>query len=130
MDSIFTKIIKGEIPCHKVYEDERTLAFLDIHPVQIGQIVVVPKTQVDFVWDLPDSDYESLMLTVHKVGKRLRQVFSDKQRIGMMVEGMQTTDHAHVVLMPFDTSDEFRGPADENEPNHDALAKLAQKIAF
>src|SRR5688572_15507369 len=65
-DSVFTKIIKGEIPSHKIYEDDKTLAFLDIHPQQPGQTVVVPKTQVNFVWDLGEDDYRALMSTVQK----------------------------------------------------------------
>jgi histidine triad (HIT) family protein len=129
-ESIFTKIIKGEIPCHKVYEDERTLAFLDIHPVQTGQVVVVPKVQRNFIWDLDHEDYLALMHTVQKTGQRLREIFTDKSRIGVMVEGMQTTDHAHVVLMPFNTSEEFRGEPNELEPDHAALADLAKKLAF
>ncbi len=65
-DSIFTKIIKGEIPCHKVYEDAQTLAFLDIHPVQPGHMLVIPKQQIEFVWDLPDEIYQALMMTTKK----------------------------------------------------------------
>src|SRR5690606_32793311 len=65
-DSIFTKIIKGEIPCHKVYEDDQTLAFLDIHPAQPGHTLVIPKRQEEFVWDLNAEEYEALMSTVKK----------------------------------------------------------------
>ena len=73
-DSIFTKIIKGEIPSHKIYEDDSVLAFLDIHPVQSGHTLVIPKKQVEFVWDLPDPDYVSLMAATKKVALRLREV--------------------------------------------------------
>jgi diadenosine tetraphosphate (Ap4A) HIT family hydrolase len=59
-ESIFTKIVKGEIPSHKVYEDALTLAFLDIHPVQPGHTLVIPKKQVEFVWDLPEEDYQAV----------------------------------------------------------------------
>lgn len=127
--SVFTKIIRGEIPCHKVYEDDKTLAFMDIHPAQPGHIVVVPKTQVPFVWDLAAADYQALMSTVQKVGRRLREIFPDKQRIGVMVEGLGVKDHAHVNVIPFNTVAEFRRLADGSaEPDHQALAELAERI--
>jgi len=127
-ESIFTKIIKGELPCNKVYEDEKTLAFLDIHPIQTGQVLVVPKKQVGFVWDLNDEEYAALMLTVKKVGSRLREVFPDKDRVGMMVEGLDVTDHAHVKVFPFSAGGEFRALPTDDEPNHEALAALAEKL--
>jgi len=127
-ESIFTKIIKGELPCNKVYEDEKTLAFLDIHPIQTGQVLVVPKKQVGFVWDLNDEEYAALMLTVKKVGSRLREVFPDKDRVGMMVEGLDVTDHAHVKVFPFSAGGEFRALPTHDEPNHEALAALAEKL--
>lgn len=130
-DSIFTKIIKGEIPSHKIYEDEATLAFLDIHPIQPGHVLVVPKNQVGFVWDMNSGDYQALMATVQKVGQRLRQVFPDKARIGVMIEGLDVTDHAHVKVFPFSTEQEYRTKPDMNaEPDHAALAEIAAKIKF
>jgi histidine triad (HIT) family protein len=129
-DSIFTKIIKGEIPCHKVYEDERTLAFLDIHPIQPGHTLVVPKQQIEFVWDLEDEDYQAVMATAKKVAQRLREVFPDKSRIALHVEGLDI-DHAHLKLFPFDTHEEFvRHPDMSAEPDHAALAELAKKLTF
>ena len=73
-DSIFTKIIKGEIPCHKVYEDEQTLAFLDIHPVQPGHVLVVPKAQIASLWELDDATYQAVMATTRQVARRCQQV--------------------------------------------------------
>ena len=128
-DSIFTKIIKGEILCHKVYEDAHTFAFLDIHPIQPGHVLVVPKKQVGFVWDLEAEDYQSLMATVQKVGRRIREVFADKSRVGVMVEGLDVDNHAHVKLFPFSTEEEFRGKPDSTaEPDHTALAEIAAKL--
>jgi histidine triad (HIT) family protein len=66
-DSIFTKIIKGEIPSHKVYEDELTFAFLDIHPKTPGHVLVIPKKQVDLLWDLSDEDYQAVMAISKKL---------------------------------------------------------------
>ena len=70
-DSIFTKIIKGEIPCHKIYEDDKTFAFLDIHPIQPGQILVVPKKQIADFYDLDNEDYVAFFGTVKKIAKKL-----------------------------------------------------------
>lgn len=128
-DSIFTKIIKGEVPCHKVYEDDRTLAFLDIHPVQQGHTLVIPKIQVEFVWDLTDEDYAALMATTKRVAKRLRAVMPQTY-VGEMIVGTDVS-HAHVHLVPFDNSAELRAPQDISaEPDHEALAALAQKLYF
>ena len=129
-DSIFTKIIKGEIPCYKVYEDSETIAFLDIHPIQPGQVLVVPKKQIQFVWDLDDALYHKLMTTAHKVAKRLQEVFPEKKRIGMHIEGLDV-DHAHIKVFPFDTDQEYRFHPDQMaDPNHDELAEIAKKLAF
>lgn len=128
-DSIFTKIITGEIPCHKVYEDEKTLAFLDIHPVQPGHTLVVPKAQVEFVWDLTPEDYQAVMETVQKVAKRLRQVLLVPY-VGEQVVGVDVP-HAHVHLIPFSTVQQYRRIPDMSaEPDHAALAEIARKLAF
>jgi len=79
-DSIFTSIIKGEIPCHKVYEDDRTLAFLDIHPVQPGMTLVISKIQVSSFLDLSDDDYRALWESVRKVAQKLHETFPAKAR--------------------------------------------------
>lgn len=130
-DSIFTQIIKGEIPCHKVYEDEKTLVFMDIHPIQPGQVLVVPKAQIGFVWDLIPEDYRALMDVVQKVGQRIREAFPEKARVGVMIEGLDVTDHAHVKVFPFSGEDEFRHTPDGNaEPDHETLAEIAKKLAF
>jgi histidine triad (HIT) family protein len=128
-DSIFTKIIKGEIPCHKVYEDESTLAFLDIHPVQPGHTLVIPKKQVEFVWDLEQEDYSALMLTSLKVARRLRDVMG-KPFVGEMIVGVDVP-HAHVHLIPFATTADMRAEQDmASEPDHPALAEIAKMLAF
>ncbi len=128
-DSIFTKIIKGEIPSHKVYEDEDTLAFLDIHPVAVGHTLVIPKKQVDHLWDLEDSDYQAVMASSKLVANRLREVLG-VQRVGVKVVGTDVP-HAHVQLIPFNTPGEFHAPQDlQSEPNHDELKAIAEKLAF
>ncbi|MEO8105456.1 MAG: HIT family protein [Candidatus Saccharibacteria bacterium] len=129
-DSIFTKIIRGEIPCYKVYEDDRTLAFLDIHPIQPGQTLVIPKIQIEYVWDLPDDDYRALMATAKKVAQRLREVSVDKSRVALLVEGLDVA-HAHLKLFPFNSDEEFHHKPDQSaEPDYPALAAMAKTLAF
>lgn len=129
-EPIFTKIIKGEIPSHKVYEDERTFAFMDIHPIQPGQVLVVPKTEVAFVWDLNEADYQALMATAKKVADRLRQAFPNKSHVGMHVEGLDVA-HAHLKVFPFSDHQEFTNHPDMTaEPDHDKLAEIAAKLKF
>ncbi len=127
-DSIFTKIIKGELPCHKVYEDARTLTFMSIQPIQPGQVVIVSKKQVESVWDLDDADYRALMAAAKKVALKIRQAFPDKTRVAMQIEGLEIT-HAHLKLFPFSTPEEFHNHPDAiREPDHDALASIAAKL--
>ena len=99
MPSIFTKIINNEIPSYKIYEDDRTIAFLDIHPESKGHVLVVPKLEVDKIYDLPDEDYNALMQTVKKLSKHLEQKLGT--RILWKVVGTDVP-HAHVHLMPLD----------------------------
>ena len=129
-DSIFTKIIKGEIPAYKIYEDDKTLAFLDINPVVEGHTLVIPKVQVEFVWDLEDDDYTALMLTAKKVGQRLRAVMG-KQYVGEMIVGTDVP-HAHVHIMAFDQTAEMKRTLEGPGTPADAasLAQLAEKLSF
>jgi histidine triad (HIT) family protein len=126
-DSVFTKIIKGEIPSHKIYEDELTLAFMDIHPVQPGHVLVIPKQQIEFVWDLPDDLYQAVMLTSKKVALKMLEVLPQTY----IHERIVGTDvpHAHVGLIPFNDTSELKVEPDMNaEPNHKVLAEIAAKL--
>lgn len=127
-ETIFTKIVKGELPCHKVYEDERTLAFLDIHPVAEGHMLVISKAQVEFVWDLSDEDYAAIMRTVKKVALRLREIIG-KPYVGEMVVGTDVP-HAHIHVLPFTETRELKRTLDSAtaEPDHEALAALAEQL--
>ena len=99
MESVFTKIVKGEIPCYKIYEDEKTLAFLDIHPETPGHTLVIPKLQCDKIYELPDEDYKALLDTVKKLSVHMEKVLG--VRTLWKVIGTDVP-HAHVHLMPFD----------------------------
>lgn len=98
MPTVFTKIINGEIPCYKVAEDERFLAFLDINPNAKGHTLCIPKTEVNKILDLDEETYVALMKFSRKVGKALEKTV-DCKRIGMTVIGLEVP-HVHVHLIP------------------------------
>ena len=97
-DSIFTKIIKGEIPCHKIEENEHFIAFLDIMPLKKGHTLVVPKVQVDYIFNLEDQTLGDLMIFAKKVAKKIEAAIPC-ERIGVAVIGLEVP-HAHVHLIP------------------------------
>jgi histidine triad (HIT) family protein len=126
-DSIFTKIIKGEIPCHKIYEDDKTFAFLDIHPIAPGHILVVPKIQIAFVWDLIDDDYTALTETTRYLARHARKTLGVTY-VGEQIIGADVP-HAHVHIVPFSTMEQYRNRPDLTaEPDHEALAAMAAKL--
>ncbi|MGB0777076.1 MAG: HIT family protein [Flavobacteriaceae bacterium] len=98
MASVFTKIIQGEIPSYKVAEDEKHFAFLDINPNSPGHTLVVPKQEVDRIFDLSETDYLNLMAFSRKVGKAIEAVIPC-QRVGISVIGLEVP-HCHVHLIP------------------------------
>lgn len=126
-ESIFTKIINGEIPSHKIYEDDKTFVFLDIYPVVPGHMLVIPKKQVEFLWDLEADDYQAVMDTAKKVALHIRQILAAPY-VGVKVVGTDVP-HAHVHLVPFRQPSEFHAEvAMEGEPDHSALAEMAKKL--
>ncbi len=126
-DSIFTKIIKGEIPCHKVYEDDRVIAFLDVHPQTTGHTLVVPKRQIDDIWDMDTDDYDNLWTVVRFLAPHIREVIGSK-RVGVVVEGFGVP-HVHVHLIPINRGEELKQPQDlEVEIDHATLAEIAKKL--
>lgn len=128
-ETVFTKIIKGEIPSTKIYEDEFTYAFLDHNPKIPGHTLVVPKKQVAYVWDLPDEDYQALMASVKKVARRIKEVLRPKF-VGMQVEGI-AVPHAHAHVFPFNDAEEYnRHPAPGGSLSEAELAEMGQKLAF
>lgn len=128
-DSAFTKIIKGEIPAHKVYEDDKTIAVIPLHPIAQAHVLVIPKVQVDHFIDLDDEDYQAVMATVKKVGQRINDVIRPK-RVGLQVVGLDVP-HVHVHVIGFDTLSEYREKPDESqEPDYEKNATLAKSLAF
>ncbi len=125
-DTVFTKIIRGDIPCHKVYEDAHTFAFLDIHPIQPGHILVVTKQPVEFVWDLDSDNYQALMRTVQKVGRHMRKILGQTY-IAQAVVGTDVP-HVHVHLFPIQNGTDFRAVPPTDPADGAELAAIAQKL--
>ncbi|MEC8407549.1 MAG: HIT domain-containing protein [Bacteroidota bacterium] len=122
-DSIFTKIIKGEIPCYKIAEDDRFIAFLDVSPIKKGHTLVVPKAQIDYLFDLDDSLLSDLMIFAKKVAQKMERAISC-ERIGIAVIGLEVP-HAHIHLVPLDTV----GDIDFSQPKLQLSAKEMTEIA-
>ena len=114
----------GEIPCYKVYEDEKTLAFLDINPESKGHTLVIPKVEVDKIYELSDEDYHALWATVKKVAAHMEEVSG--RRTLMKVIGTDVP-HAHVHLMPYDETWEYGRTLKLTE---DEFKEIAAKLAF
>lgn len=98
MASIFTKIVNGEIPAYKVAEDENYFAFLDISPVAKGHVLVIPKKEVDYIFNLDDETYVGLQLFAKKVAKGLKKAIPC-EKVGVLVLGLEVP-HAHIHLVP------------------------------
>ncbi len=123
MASIFTKIIQGEIPAYKVAEDDFFLAFLDIHPQVPGHTLVVPKEEIDRIWDLPTDLLAGILPFAKRVALALEQVFPC-ERCAMQVIGLDVP-HAHVHLLPIQRAGEMN-PSSTRQPWTDADFKDAQ----
>ena len=98
MASIFTRIINGEIPCYKVAEDDRFLAFLDVRPLKPGHTLVVPKREVDYIFDLDEETLAGMIVFARRVAVAMKEVI-DCKRIGVAVLGLEVP-HAHIHLIP------------------------------
>ena len=126
MPSIFTKIMSGEIPCAKVWEDEEHFAFLDIMPVAPGHTLVVPKKEVDYIFDMEDAAYQKLMVASKKVARAMKAATGCK-RVSVGVFGFEV-NHVHVHLFPMNSLSQFPFPERE-KATPEALAEVAAKIA-
>lgn len=105
MSSVFTKIINGELPSYKVYEDDTAVAFLTLRPMKKGHVLVVPRKEVDNWNDLPEEDYTKLMLASKYVAQMIRARVQCK-RVGVIIAGFQIP-HAHIHLVPVDSEADF-----------------------
>lgn len=125
MATIFTKIIKGEIPCYKIAEDENYFAFLDINPVQKGHTLVVPKIEDDYIFHLDDQTLAGLMLFSKKVAKAIEKAVPCK-RISVAVVGLEVP-HTHVHLIPI-TKESDLNFAKKQQLAPEEMEKIAESI--
>ncbi len=126
-DSIFTQIINRQVPAHKVYEDEQCIGILDIHPINPGHVLLIPKKQVDHLWDLEDPIYNHLW-QVSKEIARMINLHIAPPRVGILVEGFGVP-HTHIHIVPLYKGDDIKKHQDLSiEANHEELAKMAIKL--
>jgi histidine triad (HIT) family protein len=126
MSSIFTKIINGKIPSYKVAEDENFYAFLDINPNAKGHTLVIPKKEVDKLFELDSETYVGLMQFAHKVAKALEKTVSCN-RVGMSVVGLEVP-HAHVHLIPINSVSDINFTAKKVSMQHEEFVALAKEV--
>ncbi|MBK6830324.1 MAG: HIT family protein [Flavobacteriales bacterium] len=126
MASLFTRIVRGEIPCHKVAEDERFLAFLDIAPLREGHTLVIPKMEVDKFFELPADVLADIMPFAQGVAKKIAKVVAC-ERVGVSVIGLEVP-HAHVHLIPIDSVHDMDLSRPKLKFAQEELASIAERI--
>lgn len=126
MPSIFTKIVQGEIPCHKIAETENYLAFLDVMPLVPGHTLVIPKREVDFIFDLTDAELEGLMVFAKTISFAIKKAIPCK-RIGISVIGLEVP-HAHVHLIPISQMDDMNFSRPKLTIAQEELEAIASQI--
>ncbi|MCK5259557.1 MAG: HIT family protein [Candidatus Omnitrophica bacterium] len=125
MASLFTRIINGEIPCHKICEDENYFAFLEIRPINPGHTLVVPKKEVDYLFDADDECLGGMMVFAKKIAPAIEKAVECK-RLGVMVAGLEVP-HAHIHLIPITRLGDLN--FDNQQPaENDDLARVAEEI--
>src|SRR4030042_1579647 len=126
MASIFTRIVNGEIPCYKICEDDNYLAFLDINPLVRGHTLIIPKKEIDYLFDLDDELLAGMSVFAKKVARGINRVV-DCKRVGVVVLGLEVP-HAHIHLIPINSlyDTEFSRPKLKLPP--DELEQIAEKI--
>ncbi len=127
MATIFSKIIAGEIPCYKVAEDERFFAFLDISPLAKGHTLVVPKQEVDYIFDLPETDLADMVLFAKRVASALQKTV-DCKRVGIAVIGLEVP-HAHIHLIPIKEESDMVFSKARLKLSPEEMADIAEKAA-
>lgn len=126
MESIFSKIVSGDIPAHKVAETLEYLAFLDINPLTEGHLLVIPKKEVDYIFDLDSETYVGLMMFAQIVATGLKKAIPC-ERIGLSVIGLEVP-HAHIHLIPVNTMDDMNFSRPKLKLSEERLTEIAEKI--
>lgn len=127
MASIFSRIAAGEIPSYKVAEDDRHYAFLDINPVQPGHTLVIPKREVDYIYDLPDDELADLHLFAKRVAVGMRKALGCK-KVGVAVIGLEVP-HAHIHLIPINSEADMRFDREHAKLTPEQMQAVANSIA-
>jgi histidine triad (HIT) family protein len=126
MSTIFSKIIQGDIPCYKIAEDDRYFAFLDINPLAEGHTLVVPKTEIDYIFDMEDDLLAGMMVFAKKIAKAVGKVMPCK-RVGIAVIGLEVP-HAHIHLIPINGVHDIEFSKQKLKLSPDQFHAIAEKI--
>lgn len=126
MASIFSKIIEGEIPCYKIDENDQFLAFLDIMPLRKGHVLVIPKKETDFIFDIEDDELAQMILFSKKVAQKIKKAIPCK-KVGVAVVGLEVA-HAHIHLVPIDTANDLNFAQDKMKISSEELKSIAELI--
>ncbi|MDF3026810.1 MAG: histidine triad protein [Fluviicola sp.] len=126
MATIFSKIISGEIPCHKIAENDDFLAFLDIMPLRKGHALVIPKKETDYIFDMDDADLAAMMIFAKSVSHKIKKVFPCR-KIGVTVIGLEVP-HAHIHLIPINGIADMNFSQEKLSLSQEELAQIAQDI--
>jgi histidine triad (HIT) family protein len=126
MSSIFTKIVNGEIPCYKVAENDKFLAFLDITPVAKGHVLVIPKQEIDYIFDIENELLSEMIVFSKEVAIKLKKVVPCK-KIGITVIGLEVP-HAHIHLVPMDTLSDMNFAKPKLTFAHAEMEELANQL--
>ena len=126
MATIFSKIVNGDIPCYKIAEDERFYAFLDINPVAKGHILVIPKNEIDYLFDIEDKFYQDYFLFAKKVAVGLKKAIPC-EKVGLAVIGLEIL-HAHIHLIPLNTMEDINFSKPKLKLTPEEFDEIAAKI--
>ena len=127
MATIFTKIIRGEIPCYRIAEDDRYFAFLDINPLRAGHTLVITKTETDYIFDLSDEELSGLILFSRKIAKAIENVIPCA-RIGVAVIGLEVP-HVHIHLVPMDSMEDINFKKPKLQFTPEEFTRIAKQIS-
>ena len=125
MGSVFTEIVNGKVPCHKLYEDEKSLVFLDVRPIHPGHSLVIPKREIDYIFDVQDELLQHLIVVAKKVARAI-DLSVDCKRVGVIIAGLEVP-HAHIHLVPIRDIRDINF-ANATEMTQEKLAEVAEKI--
>ena len=126
MSSVFSKIIRGDIPSFKIAEDDHYLAFLDIFPIAVGHVLVVPKNETDSIFDINDQEYMGLWQFAKKIAKAIEKTIPCK-RVGIAVIGLEVP-HAHIHLIPLQNVEDINFSKPKLRLDPDIMKGIAEKI--